>query len=409
MGSSPPPPDPRIGEAALQQAEIAARAQEFSETNAADQLAFAERAFDSQMALSSEALAASKEYAEGQLSLGQDYMSFMKSQADITNGWAKQDRDRYYNTFVPMQDDWIAEAKSYDTPGRKAQAADEAAADVSQQFALGRQQNERQMAAMGVAPNSGRYQSSSNRMQATESLAGAGARNSARRQTENTARDMKLAAINMGQGLAVNPGTSMGLSNSAAGAGFGGAMQGQGNAANIGMSGFGTAGNLLTGANSGMAGAIGNAGQTRMQGYGTAAAGQGNMANTLNTQYQNQMNAWQASQAQLGSIAGGIGAGLGYLAFSSSKDYKTEKRKPMSVLNAVRDMPVEEWEYKQGMGDGGGKKHIGPYAEDFQKSTGLGNGKEIGVMDAIGVTMGAVQELAAKVDKLEAPRRTATA
>lgn len=351
MGSKPPEPDPRIGEAAMKQAEIADRAQ-----------------------------IAAEGFAEQQLDLSREYMSWMQDRAAVTDGWAAEDRARYTDTFIPLQDDWIAEAQAYDSPERKAMAADEAVADVRQQFALGRQQNERQMAAVGVNPNSGRYQSSTNRLQTTESLAAAGAANAARRNTEAVGRSLRASSVDMGRGLAVNPGTSFQLASNAGGTGF-----------NAGMNGVSSAAGMVSG------------------GAQTAMQGQSNLAGTLNNQHQNKMAAWQASQNTLSSIAGGIGTGVGYLAFGSSKDMKTAKRKPMSVLDAVRDMPVEEWEYKQGMGDGGGKKHIGPYAEDFQKATGLGNGKEISVMDAIGVTMGAVQELAAKVDNMAAPKRATAA
>ena len=39
---------------------------------------------------------------------------------------------------------------------------------------------------------------------------------------------------------------------------------------------------------------------------------------------------------------------------------------------------------------GAGGEHIGTYAQDFQNATGLGDGKSINVIDALGVTMGAV-------------------
>jgi hypothetical protein len=361
--SKPPKPDARIGEAAMKQAEIADRAQQ-------DQSRFAER----------------------QLDMAAEYQKFMLDQAAVTNGWAAEDRARYTGTFVPLQDDWIAEAQAYDSPERKAMAADEAVADVRQQFALGRQQNERQMAAVGVNPNSGRYQSSANRMQTTEALAAAGGANAARRRTEDTGRNLRASAINMGSGLAVNPGTSMGLSNSAGSTGM-----------NAGMNGVSSAAGMVAG------------------GAQTAMQGQQGMINGLTAQFNQQMQGYQARNAFLGDLAGAAGSVAGFAMMSSkdyktkkgkpsmpsSKDMKTSKRKPMSVLNAVRDMPVEEWEYKEGMGDGGGKKHIGPYAEDFQKATGLGNGKEISIIDAIGVTMGAVQELAAKVDNMAAPKRAA--
>lgn len=350
MGSKPPKTDPRIGEAAMKQAEIASRAQ-----------------------------AAAEGFANRQLDMAREYQNFMMDQAKITNGWAAEDRARFKETFIPLQDDWIAEAKAYDSPERKEMAADEAVADVRQQFALGRQQNERQMAAVGVNPNSGRYQSSTNRMQTTEALAAAGGANAARRRTEETGRSLRASAINMGAGLSVNPATSMQISNSAGSTGMAAGVNGVSSAA----------------------GMVAN-------GAGMAMDGQRGIVAGLNMQHQNQMQGWQANQSRIGSIAGALGQVAGF-AFMSSKDYKTKKRKPMSVLDAVRDMPVEEWEYKKGLGDGGGKKHVGPYAEDFQKATGLGNGKEIGVMDAIGVTMGAIQELAAKVDNMAAPKRAASA
>jgi hypothetical protein len=98
----------------------------------------------------------------------------------------------------------------------------------------------------------------------------------------------------------------------------------------------------------------------------------------------------------MGEIGGALGSIAGL--FMSSKDAKEKKRPVFGVLDAVKAMPVEKWSYKKGMGDGG--EHIGPYAEDFKAKTGLGNGREISVIDAVGVSMGAIKELAAKVDEI---------
>ena len=69
-----------------------------------------------------------------------------------------------------------------------------------------------------------------------------------------------------------------------------------------------------------------------------------------------------------------------------------------AALDAVNSMPVEEWTYKDGVADGG--RHIGPYAEDFQRATGKGDGRSINIIDSLGVTMKAVQDLSKKVDRL---------
>jgi hypothetical protein len=350
MGRKPPKPDARIGEAAVMQAEIGMRAQE-----------------------------ASERFSQLQLDQSQEYLDWMQGRAAVTDGWAADDRGRYEDTFVPLQDRFIDEAQNYASDERKEAASTEAVADVRQQFALGRQQRTRQNAAMGVNPNSGRSQSQSNRAQTTEALASAGAANGARRRIESEGRGLRAQAINLGAGLAVNPATSMGMGTSAGGTGMSAAMNG------------------ISGANAMTAG-----------GASAAMSGQQGMINGLNTQFNQQMAGYEANNAFWGDIAGAAGTAVGFK-MMSSKEYKTNKRKPMSVLDAVRDMPVEEWEYKRGMGDGGGKKHVGPYAEDFQKATGLGNGKEINVIDAVGITMGAVQELAAKVDKMDAPKQRATA
>jgi hypothetical protein len=51
-----------------------------------------------------------------------------------------------------------------------------------------------------------------------------------------------------------------------------------------------------------------------------------------------------------------------------------------------------------GIEDGG--EHVGPYAEDMQRVTGLGDGKSIKVQDALGLTMRAVQDVSRKVDRI---------
>jgi hypothetical protein len=307
--SSAPSPDPRMGEAALKSAQT-----------------------------------------------GERYLEWMQGMSGVTQGWAETDRARFKGVFEPLEDQMVADAQSYASPARREMSASEAIADVRQQAGIGRQMQTRQLASMGVNPASGRFEAETRRSGTAETLAAAGAGNMARRQTDAIGEAKLANMVNMGRGMAVNPGTSMGMS------------------ANMGSSGFSGA----------------------MQGYNQ----QGSI---LGQQHRAQMDAWSANQSQYA----GIGQGLGMLAgaFMSTKDSKTKIRKPMSVLETIKGMPVKEWEYKQGMGDGGGQKHVGAIAEDWQKSTGLGDGKSISVIDAIGVNLGAAQELAAKVEKLESKIR----
>lgn len=92
-----------------------------------------------------------------------------------------------------------------------------------------------------------------------------------------------------------------------------------------------------------------------------------------------------------------LGAGMGLLA-PSSREVKEEKREAKGVLAIVKKLPVEAWKYKAGVADE--DEHIGTYAEDFTRETGLGDGKNLNLVDAIGVTMGAVKELAEEVDEI---------
>lgn len=105
----------------------------------------------------------------------------------------------------------------------------------------------------------------------------------------------------------------------------------------------------------------------------------------------------------LGSILGG-GATMAGMMYASAREFKEDKRPAETVLEKVKSLSVERWKYKAGRGDG--KEHIGPYAEDWAERFG-GSGKEISVVDSIGVLLKAVQELAAKVDELESERRAA--
>lgn len=295
---------------------------------------------------------------------GASALDYMKSQAAITNQWAQEDRNRQQTVFQPLQDAYIEKANNWDSGSRLKQVAAEAKADVMSNAAAAQQQNNRQMAAMGVNPNSGRFANSSRATTLATGLAAAGAQNNARSQARNEATQLQTSAINMGNGLSASALGAMGSSNNAYSTGV-----------NAALSGYGQQGTLL------------------------------------NQQYQNQMATYNANQQNsLGGVLGSLaGTALGGLTYSSAagfgwmsdEDVKQDKRKVNGILDAVKKMRVESWRYKEGAGDDGASPHVGTYAQDFHKATGLGDGRMIGVMDALGINLGALKELAAKVDKLE--------
>lgn len=69
------------------------------------------------------------------------------------------------------------------------------------------------------------------------------------------------------------------------------------------------------------------------------------------------------------------------------------------VLEAMNEIPVKLWRY---LADPAAKKHVGTYAEDFRQAFGIGDGKTINLVDAVGLLMAAVQALTQRLEKVEA-------
>ena len=97
------------------------------------------------------------------------------------------------------------------------------------------------------------------------------------------------------------------------------------------------------------------------------------------------------------------------IGFASSHELKRDPERSDSgmrdithevTLEKLEDLPVERWRYKEGLGLGEGD-HIGPYSEDFKETFGLGDGKTINIIDAVGIGLSATKGLAKKVKLLE--------
>jgi hypothetical protein len=346
--SAPPAPDPKIGQAALKQAELGQQYLDFS-----------------------------KEQFKVSQGMQAEYNSMVKEATGFFMSQAKADRDRWESVFKPLEDQFVQEAKDVDSPERLDQAAATARADVQSASAAQRGASERQMASMGVSPDSGRFAGADRALGLGTALGSVDAQNRARDTLRAKGTAMRADAINLGKGLPAS-------------------------AASLVGAGLGAAGQPL---------AQLNASQGIMQpGYGAAIQGAAGMGNTLNNLYANQLKGYEvqskidaANAAGMGDFAGKVvGAGITYF---STKKAKTDL-KPVaegSSLKAVEAMPVETYDYKpeavaMGLGEEG--RHVGPMAEDFAKSTGKGDGTRIAVQDAIGIALGAVKDLSAKVDRI---------
>lgn len=357
--SKAPKPDPRIAQAAQKQADLGQ-----------DWLSFAKDAFEQSKAR--------QETIDKQTA---DVMAQQQGVADQQLKWAQQDRDRYNNVFVPAQDKFVNTAMNYDTPEKQEEAAAEASADVQNSAAKAQEAQARNAASMGVNPASGRYAGIDQNTVMNTALANAGAQNQARQLVRDKALGLQYQAANMGNMLPQQSNQTMGLGLGAGSDAIGLAQRNQ---------------QLFNGStgivNSGYAGA--------MSGY------QG-MSNSLNNLYGNQLSAWQAQNQQNAQKASGLGSFLGGVAgiassfLPSDKNLKTNKRRLRAGagLEAVNSMPIDTWEYKPGVADEG--EHIGTYAQDFKKATGKGDGKTIPVVDAVGISMKAIQDLSKEVKNIE--------
>lgn len=296
---------------------------------------------------------------------------------ELANRQAQDYYDYSLRTFRPAEEEFARRAMEFNTEENRRQLAARASTDVEQQMALQRGSAMRALSRMGVNPNSGRMMELLGETGLRAAAMRANAANQATLQSKAMGMNMLAGVSQLGRNM---PATSLQAIGTGVGAGTaaGGAM---GIADRIGQSYSSLGMNAL----GGQMGAIGG------------------QMNAMNTQYQNQLAYDQQQGSSMAGIGQLIGMGASMIPFSSEK--VKDGKKPIKegkALRALENMPVEEWEYKPGIEDGGsGRRHVSPYAEDFQRETGLGDGVRIDVRDQLGVTMRAVQDLAEEVRALK--------
>lgn len=360
-GGSAPAPDKNIGIAALKEAETGQ-----------DWLNFAREQFAQGNVRQAAIDNLSNQVTQAQL------QSMRDSNARSTDQW-----NRYKAVYQPVEDSYIKDATNWGSAERENKMAAEAKGDVLTNAAQQKQASQRSQAAMGVTPNSGRFDATERAGDLNTALAAAGAQNQARDQVRTQALALKEGVANMGRGATSTSAQQLGLGLQS------------------GTSAMGT----TLGAN----GAWQGNNQIMNQGFSGAMQGYGNQANILNSQYGNQLSAWSAQKQADGASSAGLMSGLGSLVGSgaalyalSSPDAKDNQR-PLEdgALEAINSMDVKRWNYKPEVvtaGQGESGERIGPMADDWQQATGTGDGQKINMQDEIGLLMKGMQELNAKID-----------
>ncbi len=300
-------------------------------------------------------------------------MNIQRANAARADEYADYERE----TFRPVEKRLVKDAEEYSTEGKREALATQAAADVNTAFTNTRAQEGRSLSRMGVNPNSGRFAALNNQLSLGQAATAAGAMTQTRTDAEQLGFARRMDAAGLGRNLAGNASTAYGVSLNA---------------------GEGARTNAMAAGNQ-MGQGYGAAGQA----YGGAASSYGQAGNIYGQEFQGRMQGYQAQQQAQGAMWQGIGSAVGVgagLAMRSSKDDKTNKAevKKGSALKGLRKLDVEQWDYKKGVEDEG--RHVGAYAEDFKREFGVGNGKNINVVDALGVTMKSIQDLADKVDRI---------
>lgn len=263
--SKPPRPDPLIGQAARQQADIAQQ----------------------QLDVARQQLEWEKDRAKAQDPLIQKIIDQQIASGDANAARAEAQWQAYRNLFAPMEERMVREAGEFDSKERQDRLAAEAGADVARGYRSALTSRERALARMGINPNSGRFQALGHEAGLNLARDTAGAMNKARRDTELQGMAMRQSAAQFGRNM-----PSMGIAADAA-------------ALNAGNS---ATGNLATQAG------LHTAGMDAARNWFSGSTDAGNSAgNLMLNQFQGQLDAWRQQQQNKAAGLGGLGSLAGML------------------------------------------------------------------------------------------------
>lgn len=269
-GGKAPKPDKNIGLAAMKTAELGEETLQWYKDMYEQDSPYRETVRE----LSAELATTQIDAAKQNQAIADDYYSYMKG------------------TFRPMEQGIVDSAQNFATEAEQNRQASAAAADIARASANQRGQRSRQLAAMGVNPNSGRFVALDQDASISEAALRAGAMTKARTNADQQGWARKMDAASLGRNLPGSQATSQGIALAA----------GRGALDSAGAPAQNTA--LY--------------GQLMQQGFGSAIAGNKAAGDMYNQQYQSQLQGWSAQQAaasqQSGAMWGAAGTAIGMYA-----------------------------------------------------------------------------------------------
>lgn len=264
MCKDAPQPDPLIGESAKMSAEIGKEA-----------LAFYKETYEKDIK--------PRQARTDQLTeqLVTDYLDTSAQNKRM----AQEQLARQKGLFFPVEEQMVRDAMGYDSPERMQRVAGQAAADVNQQFSNARAQGLRALTRYGINPNTGAFADTNAQLTTQQALGAAGAQNMARQNVQDRAIALRGGAANFGRGLGTQAAT--GFSTSLA--------------SNQGAGGQQSAANqfAIQGAN------------VMGQGFSQGLAGYGQAGDLAYKNYSAQLAGFNAENAGMNALMGGIGTGVG--------------------------------------------------------------------------------------------------
>lgn len=306
----------QMNQTALKQLGLSEQQFEFFKQMGTEELAFAKTQADKNLALQERALAAGEAAQAEQSQLTEAQKRLMDQAYD----YSTEDRQRYRDVAIPLQDRILAEAESWDSPERQAQQAAMAQADVQRQADAQRRNVDAQLSGMGIDPSQMRAGAIANTLGLQTAAMGAMQGNNARQQVQQQGIAMRGNAANILAGLPAQGAQQQGIASNNAGQASNMIAQGQ----NSQLNGINTYAALGSGAAGLRANAVNNMAQwtgspTQWAGMGNQSMGMAsngimNAGNIQTQNYQNRLSQFNAQNAQTGQWLGIGAAALGAFA-----------------------------------------------------------------------------------------------